>query len=197
MSTKRQETRDRLLDEARRLFASRGIHGVGLEEVAAAAGVSRQAIYQYHFRSKAELLLAVLEHVNRSEGVAALVQPIGEASSGESALDALVEGLAKADERIGDIARSLEAARVVDPAAEAAWQERMALRRGSVRHVVRLLMKEGRLAPGWTVDAAEDFMFACVTPGTFRTLTHDCAWSRKKYVGRMQAALRKVLQRDA
>jgi AcrR family transcriptional regulator len=196
MSTRRQETRARLLDEARRLFGSRGIHGVGLEEVAAAAGVTRQAIYQHHFRSKAELLVALLEHVNRTEGVPALVRPIGEAQSGETALAVLVEALARVDERIGDIARSLEAARVTDAAAERAWQERVALRRGSVRQVVRLLAKEDRLAPGWSVDAAEDYLLVSVAPAMFRALVQDCGWSRRKYVARMHAALKAVLVRS-
>lgn len=195
MSTQREEKRARILDEARRLFASRGIHGVGLEQVAAAVGMSRQAIYQYYFRSKPELLLAVLEHTNRAEDVQTLVRPISEASSGQAALQALISALAQVDERVGDIARALEAARVLDPAADEAWQQRMALRRGSVRRVVRLLAREGRLARGWSIKAAEDFLFACVAPTTFRTLTRDCSWSRKRYVTRMKAALEAALLR--
>ena len=47
-------TRDRLLDEAEKLFAERGFHGVTIREVTAAAGVNLAAV-NYHFGSKENL----------------------------------------------------------------------------------------------------------------------------------------------
>jgi hypothetical protein len=44
-STRSQDTRTAIIDAARGLFEARGYFGVGLEEVAKKAGVSRQAIY--------------------------------------------------------------------------------------------------------------------------------------------------------
>ena len=58
MSSRRQRTRSNILDSALRLLVERGYHGVGKEEVARDAGVSRQALYQ-HFKSKSELLVAL------------------------------------------------------------------------------------------------------------------------------------------
>lgn len=49
---------------ARGLFTERGYAGVGLEEVAARAGVTRGAVY-HHFTSKAGLFEAVLAAVQR------------------------------------------------------------------------------------------------------------------------------------
>ena len=54
-------TRERLIDAATRLFASDGYHAVGISRILAEAGVSRVALY-HHFRSKEELILAVLRH---------------------------------------------------------------------------------------------------------------------------------------
>lgn len=51
--------RDRLIEAATRLFASDGYHAVGISRILASAGVSRAAMY-HHFRSKEELILAVL-----------------------------------------------------------------------------------------------------------------------------------------
>ena len=48
-------------EAARTLFAAHGYAAVGLEQVAAAAGVTRGAVY-HHFGSKDRLLAAALEH---------------------------------------------------------------------------------------------------------------------------------------
>jgi AcrR family transcriptional regulator len=50
-----------LLDAALRVFAERGYSNARLEEVAAAAGVTKGAVYHY-FSNKEELLLRALEH---------------------------------------------------------------------------------------------------------------------------------------
>lgn len=57
---RRQLTRDTLVDAAAEAFARRGIHASSLEQIAAAAGFSKGAIYA-NFGSKEELLLAVVE----------------------------------------------------------------------------------------------------------------------------------------
>lgn len=51
--------RERLIDAATRLFAAGGYHAVGITRILTEAGVSRVALY-HHFRSKQELILAVL-----------------------------------------------------------------------------------------------------------------------------------------
>jgi TetR/AcrR family acrAB operon transcriptional repressor len=58
--TEAASTRDTLLDAALKVFRSQGVAHTSLEEVAAAAGVTRGAIY-WHFRDKAELFEAMCE----------------------------------------------------------------------------------------------------------------------------------------
>ena len=53
-------TREQLLDAAERVFRERGVSSTTLGEVAAAAGVTRGAVY-WHFRDKADLLGALCE----------------------------------------------------------------------------------------------------------------------------------------
>jgi AcrR family transcriptional regulator len=53
-------TREQLLDAAERVFRERGVASTTLGEVAAAAGVTRGAVY-WHFRDKADLLGAMCE----------------------------------------------------------------------------------------------------------------------------------------
>jgi TetR/AcrR family acrAB operon transcriptional repressor len=76
-------TRNRILDAAERVFSRRGASRPSLEDIAAAAGVTRGAIY-WHFRNKADLFAAMLarvtlpmeEMVGRS-GDDALTDPLG------------------------------------------------------------------------------------------------------------------------
>jgi AcrR family transcriptional regulator len=51
-------SRDKILDAAEMLFARRGFAGVGLREVAEAAGLGKSSLF-HHFKSKAELYAAV------------------------------------------------------------------------------------------------------------------------------------------
>jgi len=53
-------TREQLLDAAERVFRERGVTRASLAEVAAAAGVTRGAVY-WHFKDKADLFAAMVE----------------------------------------------------------------------------------------------------------------------------------------
>src|SRR6516225_10393462 len=62
----RDETRDKLFEAAAQLFEEQGIGGASIEAIAAAAGFSRGAFYS-NFKSKDELIIAMLEdHVEQS-----------------------------------------------------------------------------------------------------------------------------------
>ncbi|MFD0901687.1 TetR/AcrR family transcriptional regulator [Actinomadura sediminis] len=57
---RREQTREALLAAAERLWAEHGIHGASLDDVAAAAGLTKGAVYS-NFTGKTDLLLALLE----------------------------------------------------------------------------------------------------------------------------------------
>jgi len=79
-----EKTRRRILDRAYELFYRKGFGRVGVDEIAASAGVTKRTLY-YHFESKDELLAAVLDghhdlalarirkHQDRSAGDADMV----------------------------------------------------------------------------------------------------------------------------
>lgn len=57
-----EQTRHKLLDAAEALFLARGVSRTSLQDIAAAAGTSRGAIY-WHFQDKADLFNAMLQRV--------------------------------------------------------------------------------------------------------------------------------------
>ena len=57
-----QETRVRILDAAEEVFHEKGVSNASLEDIAAAAEVTRGAIY-WHFKDKAELFDAMMQRV--------------------------------------------------------------------------------------------------------------------------------------
>jgi AcrR family transcriptional regulator len=189
VSTKRDETRARLLDGARRLLVERGYHGVTIDEIAKEAGVSRQAVYAYHFGSKSEFLIALLVHVEAVEGVAELLRPSDDAESGIDALREAVTASAEFERRVHDIATMLLAARRSDDAAAATWVDRMARKRAGIGRLVSRLAEEGDLQPGWTAEDAADFAYALLSSQVFDVLVSERGWSVDEYAARIWRAL--------
>lgn len=194
---KSDDTRERLLDAATRLIVERGYHQVGMDEIARVAGVSRQAVYQGHFRNKAELLLALLARADELADVPRRVGRMREAHDGVQALEIAVEVVTSIERDIHDCARVFDAARTADPAFETAWQDRMRLRRGFSRAAVHRLEAEGRLADGWTAEEAGDYLWAALSTSTYQALVVERGWSEERYMEMLKRVLRGALVRES
>ncbi len=192
MSTERSTTETSILDAARQLLETRGYHGIGLDAIARAAGVSRQAVY-LHFGSKAGLLLALVDHVDAREGLAERTERIRTATSGTAMLEALVAHIAEFTPLVHRIATVLDTARRTDPDAEAAWQSRMAKRYAAQRRLAERLAEEGRLAAGWSVEAATDLVWTLTSIRVWEDLVIERGWSKQRYVGHVTDVLRGAL----
>ncbi len=59
------ERRQQLIETALKLFAERGLHGVSMDDIADAAGVTKPVLYQ-HFASKRALFLELLDEVGKT-----------------------------------------------------------------------------------------------------------------------------------
>ncbi|WP_327291032.1 SACE_7040 family transcriptional regulator [Streptomyces sp. NBC_01198] len=82
--------RDQILREAARLFAERGFHGVGVDEIGAAVGISGPGLYR-HFAGKDAMLAELLVGIS-GRLLAAGKRRVAEAAGPEEALDALIRG---------------------------------------------------------------------------------------------------------
>lgn len=192
MSSRTQQTRTRILQSALRLLTQHGYHGVGMEEVARDAGLSRQAIY-LHFKSKAALVVAMAQYKDEVAGTAELLRPVAEAPTASEALDRGIAAYGAIEPLIYDAASVLYAARRSDPAAEAAWQDRMTFRRGNIRRVIEALQREGLLADGWTVDEAADFVWGVLSLHTYEYLVQERGWTIEQFVSRLTSMVRSTL----
>ena len=81
--------REEILDEAARLFAARGFHGVSIAELGAACGISGPALYK-HFAGKEAILAEMLVQIS-DELLAEGRRRVRRASGADDSLNALVE----------------------------------------------------------------------------------------------------------
>lgn len=82
--------REQILREAARLFAERGFHGVGVDEIGAAVGISGPGLYR-HFPGKDAMLAELLVGISHRLLSAGRMR-VTEAETPEQALDALIRG---------------------------------------------------------------------------------------------------------
>jgi AcrR family transcriptional regulator len=186
MSTQKEETRARLFDAARRLLVKRGFHQVALEDIAAEAGVSRQAVYKSHFASKAELLLELVRHLHVAENLDELTEPYFAAQSGLEMLREGIRTIVRIEARIHDIALVLAAAATSDAGAAAALHDRLEVKRGAIRGALERVKSDGHLSPDWQLTEALDLLAALLSVDTYEQLVVRGGWSPEQLIVRIQ-----------
>ncbi|MFD3929326.1 TetR/AcrR family transcriptional regulator [Streptomyces sp. NPDC058614] len=84
--------REQILKEAARLFAERGFHGVGVDEIGAAVGISGPGLYR-HFPGKDAMLAELLVGIS-GQLLTGAKRRVAEADGNpsEQILDSLIEG---------------------------------------------------------------------------------------------------------
>ncbi|MEU7468406.1 TetR/AcrR family transcriptional regulator [Streptomyces sp. NPDC044984] len=85
--------REQILKEAARLFAERGFHGVGVDEIGAAVGISGPGLYR-HFAGKDAMLAELLVGISGSllTGAKRRLAEADGTTAPEAVLDSLIEG---------------------------------------------------------------------------------------------------------
>jgi TetR/AcrR family transcriptional regulator len=139
--TRDGSSRVKILEVAEALYARRGYSGVGMREVADAAGLGKSSLF-HHFRSKAQLYLAVLERV-----------------------------LGRLDDRLGDVlSQELPPAEKLDRWMDVVIDS-FAEQPASARILLRALFEEDEFETGdWPEGQAVDARLASVLEGVSRLL---------------------------
>jgi AcrR family transcriptional regulator len=174
------DTRSRILEAAWTLVGERGsTSGVTVAGIAAAAGVSRQLIY-FHFENRAGLLAAMARHHDIRSGFRERVAATRALPPVEGLEELLRAWLGYVPE-ILPVARALEAAAISGEEGGVAWRDRMEALRGVFRVAVERVAEDGRLAEGWTVETATDWVWARSHLETWQHLVVERGWSPEDY----------------
>lgn len=188
MSSDEKNTRIKILEATWKLMVERRGLGVRMSDIAKTAGISRQAIY-LHFDTRTELMRATASYVDIVKGLDERLQTVLSATSAVEALKAYVSVWGHYVPEIYGLAKALLAAREIDEAAAAAWDERMACLRDGCKEIISDLAKEGNLLPEWSQEDAVEMCWTILSFQSWEQLTVECEWSVDKYVDRVTALL--------
>lgn len=170
-----QETRRRIIGEARALFASRGYAATTIADIAARAGVAIPTVYKT-FGNKPGLLEAIVE-AWRTDFV-----PGGLGSAPADAVGAIAwwAHTARRQWETGyDIAMIFAGASTADSAVRQELTKRLRFRAAAIGRVAEVASR----TPGALVPAprAAAIISALTLPEVYRELVHDQGWTADEY----------------
>ncbi len=185
-------SRSEILLAARRLFAERGFARTSVRDIAKAAGVSVQTVYN-SFGSKQAVVARLNDLIDSEAGIGAIVGPIA-ASRDPQQVAALSARITRSMlENCGDIIRAVVTGAAAEPEIQAVLDEGHRRHLEGARTVVRLLQDMKALAS--TADsAATSETLAAITDFRFGlVLRESYGWSLDRIEEWMTATSRSLL----
>jgi AcrR family transcriptional regulator len=190
-----RETRRRVVDAARELFATQGYATTTIAAIATAAEVSPDTIYAV-FGSKKALLKAIVDigAGGDDEDIAVLERRDPQAMRNETdqrrQLEMFAAGVTEQLERlrpIDDILRS--AASVDEAAAQLRGDVQLRQRREAMRTVAGWVAERGPLREGTSTEDAAAILWTLASPEVHRMFRENSGWSPDKYRAWLASAL--------
>ena len=166
------ESIDRVLDAAEQLIREDAFHAATMEELAAAAGVSRATVFN-RFGSKLGVLQALFTRAMEGPEMEAIRESL-EIEDPVASLEAVIEAACATWESQAFIHEQLQAIGVLEPDASALVDRQRAEQRADLQGLARRLAVAGRLRPGLGEARAA---------ATLHTLTslESFLWLRREY----------------
>src|SRR6266545_5124148 len=155
-------------------------------------GVSRQAVY-LHFGDRSGLLVALVDFIDVSLGAVQLRAHIHGGATGVESLQRWIETMSWYTAKIDRVTQVLESSQYQDEALAAAWRDRMGRRQMHIRSIVERIAAEGRLAEGWSVDAAVELIYVVTMPGAWREFTRELGWTAEQYTQNLTRLVQSAL----
>lgn len=180
-----RSTREAVIAAASRLFAQKGYAATSVEEIAAAAGVSRATVFA-SVGGKAKLLKTALDVaiVGDDEPVSLPERPRSKAIRAEhdprKYLGLYAELVTEIDGRLAAIHEAVRGAAGVDPDARALWEAHLAQHRQEAANVIGDLARKGGLRPDLDAESAADIVWL-LGPGVYHMLVNRRGWSPKRF----------------
>jgi AcrR family transcriptional regulator len=173
-------TRERILDAVREITDKQGAVP-SMSALARAVGISRQALY-LHFPHRTRLLLAFVAYIDDREQLTAWITAIREAGDAAGQIRAFARMQAWRNPSFAAAARALDDTRHTDPAAAAAWTDRMGNRMAGAIRITERLRAEGRLDPTWTPAEAAALLWELTSFRVWDDLVNDAQIAPDRYV---------------
>lgn len=143
------DTRRRIIESARELFGTDGFSRVGLEQVAAEAGVGRKTIY-FQFGSKLGLLEALVSDMSRQAGISDFVAAAVADRDPASGLRTFINGSCSLWEQEAGLCRALLTLAASDADARNIIDRVGTDRLADLRQLTNGAHRRGRLRQGWS-----------------------------------------------
>jgi AcrR family transcriptional regulator len=190
-----QLTRDEILRAARRLFAERGYARTSVRDIAKAAGVSAQTVYD-SVGSKQALVARLNDLIDSEAGIAAIARAA--ATSGDPAeVAATPARVTRAIlEHCSDIVHALVTGAAAEPELAAALAEGHRRHVEGVRRVVGVLRGLDALDPAVDPDGAIETLAALSDIRFALVLRDDYGWSPDRLESWIADTSRALLLRD-
>ena len=196
-----QETRRAIVRAAADLFVKQGFGRTTVDEIAAAAGVSRKTVFA-SVGGKADILKLAIDWaiVGDDEPVALAQRPVIQQALEQTEPDVIIAAWAslvcQISKRLAGLAWALVSAAGTDPQAQALLDGWHAQRLAGAGSFVNHLAKHGGLRKGLNTNDAIDIAWVHNDPILFYRLVQQRGWSVKRYEAWLHRTMRLQLHSD-
>jgi AcrR family transcriptional regulator len=190
-----QLTRDEILQAARRLFAERGYARTSVRDIARAAGVSAQTVYD-SVGSKQALVSRLNDLIDTEAGIATIVRAAANSDDPWEVAATPARVTRSILEHCGDIVHALVTGAAAEPALAAALAEGQRRHVEGAGRVVGLLRRLDALGPRVDADHAVETLAAVSDIRFALILRESYGWSLDKLESWIAASSRALLLRD-
>jgi AcrR family transcriptional regulator len=186
---------DRVLEAAKGLIAEDQFHTATMDELAAAAGVSRATVFN-RFGSKLGVLHELFVRAMDSDEMRDIDEALAIADP-VAALDAVVDAGCACWEKHGRLLEQLEAISVLEPDADKMVEIERQEHRSDLRGLARRLAAEGLLRPGLSESRAAAALHMLTSLDSFLWLRRDYGLSLRQTRETMTELARTLLRSES
>jgi AcrR family transcriptional regulator len=181
-----QSTRLTIINAAARLFTERGYVGTSMDDIAAAAGVSRATVFS-SVGGKAAILKGAYDTaiVGDDEPVPLPQRPWAIAVRNEPdprrMIDAYAAMITDVSGRVAPIYEAMHGAAGADPEVRELWDAMRTERRGGAAGFVGFIVARHALRTGVDRKRAGDVVWALIDPSMYHLLVTEMAWTPSQF----------------
>jgi TetR/AcrR family transcriptional regulator, regulator of autoinduction and epiphytic fitness len=193
-----QETRERMLEAAQRLFSERGYAETTIDAIATAADVATPTVYAA-FQSKRGVLSALMRRlVSGEEGAPPLLRTAGPRAvlaetDPRRAVALFIDHLSEVQERVSSTYEVMKSAARSEADVAELLARTQAYRFSNIRTIPARLAELGALRPGLSEDDASRTIWALASPEVRQMLQIFAGWSADRYRAWLLETLAAVL----